>query len=174
MRRAATGQNCERGPSFDKRKARARRTRATPPDVVNQPSNFRNEAFRIPPALQSLINLERERIESADRRTEVARLFIDTSDTSDKRQFDYRMAKLSADDESDRRNHGLARIVTFIASGLGIAVLALLLVMAFFGSKEQSETAIQVLKVLGIGAGGYGFIEGIIRGIGKLFQDKPK
>jgi hypothetical protein len=78
-----------------------------PPDVVHQPSNFRNEAFRIPPALQSLINLERERIESTNRRTEVARLFIETSDTSDKRQFDYRMAKLSADSESDRRNHVL-------------------------------------------------------------------
>jgi hypothetical protein len=113
-------------------------------------------------------------LKSTNRRTEVARLFIETSDTSDKRQFDYRMAKLTADSESDLRNHGLARTVTFIASGLGIAVLALLLVMAFFGSQEQSETAIQVLKVLGIGAGGYGLIEGISRGIGKLFRGNPK
>jgi hypothetical protein len=118
--------------------------------------------------------LERERIESTNRRTEVARLFIETSDTSDKRQFDYRMAKLTADSESDRRNHGLARTVTFIASGFGIAVLALLLVMSFFGNQEQSERAIQVLMVLGIGTGGYGLIEGISRGIGKLFRGNPK
>jgi hypothetical protein len=125
----------------------------------------------IPPALQSLIDLERQRIESTNRRTEVTRFAIETNDAADKRQFDYQMAKLHSEDQATQRRHNLARNVAAYAGAGASLVLALLLVMAFFGDASQSATETQILIILGVGIGGYGVIEAAVRTVGRLLKN---
>ncbi len=61
--------------------------------------------------LQRVLDIEQRRIDSADRRTAVALEAIKASDEANKRQFDFRMAKLQADSEAGRQRHALARQV---------------------------------------------------------------
>jgi hypothetical protein len=112
----------------------------------------------LPPALQSLLDLERQRIESFNHRTDVVRLAIESNDAADKRQYEFQMAKLQAETAATHDRHRLLRIVT-VGGGSGLtAGLAMLVGMAFLGSPAQSDIALSILKVLGIGAGGYGVI----------------
>lgn len=57
--------------------------------------------------IAELFNLERGRIASRDRRTEIMRHAITASDAADKRQYDYSVEKLRRDDED--RNVGMRR-----------------------------------------------------------------
>jgi hypothetical protein len=117
-------------------------------------------------------DLEKQRIESYNRRTDVARYAIEMNDAADKRQFEYRMAELEAGRTSSIRRHALAQKVA-VGSGLGGGlIIALLLIMAFFGSSEQSAIAIQIFIVLGIGVGGYGAIETVVRAVSRLFKEE--
>jgi hypothetical protein len=126
--------------------------------------------FFLPPALQSLLALEQQRIESTNRRTDVARYAIETSDLSDKRQFEYQMAKLNADSDHRARNYTLAKTVILGTSVGAVCVGGLLLWMAFFGTPSQSAIAIDILKYLGAGVGGYGAIHGVVRGFSRLLR----
>jgi hypothetical protein len=125
----------------------------------------------IPQQLQILAELEKQRIDSYNRRTEVARYAIEMNDGADKRQFDYRMAELDAGRSSSERRHMLAKNVAFGVGAVSVVVVALLLVMAFFGTAAQSAMAIQIFIILGIGIGGYGAIEAVVRSIARLFKD---
>ena len=111
----------------------------------------------VPASLRSLVVLEQQRIDSFNRRTEVVRYSIDANDAADKRQYDYQMAKLEVETVEAKSRNRLKQIV--ITSG--IVTLGILLGMAFWGSPAQSDMALEVLKVLGIGAGGYGIIGGV-------------
>jgi hypothetical protein len=126
----------------------------------------------VPQQLKILADLEKQRIESYNRRTDVARYAIEMNDAADKRQFEYRMAELEAGRTSSIRRHALAQNVA-VGSGLGGGlIIALLLIMAFFGSSEQSAIAIQIFIVLGIGVGGYGAIEAVVRAVSRLFKEE--
>ena len=72
----------------------------------------------VPQQLQILVELEKQRIDSHNRRTDVARYAIEMNDASDKRQFEYRMARLATEESKSVRRHGLARNVA-IGGGLG-------------------------------------------------------
>ena len=48
---------------------------------------------------KDMFELEKERLKSADKRTEIARLAIEANDAADKRQFDYHIQKLNHDIE---------------------------------------------------------------------------
>lgn len=48
---------------------------------------------------KDMFELEKERIKSSDKRTEIARLAIEANDSSDKRQFEYHMSKLACEAE---------------------------------------------------------------------------
>jgi hypothetical protein len=125
----------------------------------------------LPPALQRLIALEEQRIASANRRTDVVRLAIESNDASDKRQFDFRMAELDTKKTDISQRHSLAKIVIISAVGIGTVVAGLLLGMALFGAPDQSKIAIQILKVLGIGGAGYGLIGAVVRGISRMLKE---
>jgi hypothetical protein len=125
----------------------------------------------VPQQIQILVDLEKKRIESFNRRTDVARYAIEMNDAADKRQFEYRMAELDAGRTASQRRHALARTIS-IGIGLGGgAIIALLLWMAFFGTSDQSDMAIKIFVILGIAIGGYGAIEAVIRAITKLLKD---
>jgi len=122
----------------------------------------------LPPALQSLVELERQRIESFNRRTEVVRYAIETNDAADKRQYEYQMAKLAADTSAATRRHALMRTVTYTGGAISIITTGFLLGMTFLGNAQQSALALEALKVIMIGGGGYGVINGLITGVRRL------
>jgi hypothetical protein len=57
-----------------------------------------------------LVDLERQRIDSFNRRTDVVRYAIETNDAADRRQYEYQMAELEADTAASRCRHSLSKI----------------------------------------------------------------
>ncbi len=82
------------------------------------------------------------------------------------------MAKLAAEDSASKRKDDLARIVIFAFGSFVAVVASLFLYMAFFGNAAQSSTALEILKVLAVGGGGYGLISGLAGFIRRLMQSK--
>ncbi len=118
--------------------------------------------------LKKLISVEQERIESANRRTDVARQMIEANSAADKRQYEYHMARLKSLDEDRLRRHGIAKII-YVGGGSFLCFIVIFLFgVTFFGSSAQSSLALDILKILGVGAGGYGIGAGLIGGVKKL------
>jgi len=126
-----------------------------PPDKPSDKNGRQQDLF---PAdtLQQMLNIEQQRIESINRRTDVALQAVKASDESDRRQFEFQMAKLDRDAEADKRRHGLAKMVTLWFGVIAVAVLSLFVYLMFFGSAGQSEIALQFLSTLAKGAAGFG------------------
>jgi len=82
------------------------------------------------------------------------------------------MAKLAAEEAAARRRDILARTLAIGLGLFGVVVASFFLVMAFFGNAAQSATALQILKVLGVGGGGYGIISGVASLFRRLMQNK--
>jgi len=120
--------------------------------------------------LHNVLLVERERIESQNKRTEVVRLAVEMNDASDKRQFDFQMAKLSAQTSGSKRKYVYASWVTALCITLITALASLLLYMMFWGSQPQSELAMSVLKILAYGVGGYGAIGAAVRALKTLMN----
>lgn len=118
--------------------------------------------------LRDLLLIERERIESQNKRTEVVRLAVEMNDASDKRQYDFQMAQLNAQVEGTRRKYTLATWLSSVSIAIGTCLLSLLFWALFFGSKDQSEMSMSVLKIIGYGLGGYGAIGAGVRGVRRL------
>ena len=105
---------------------------------------------------KEMFELERERLKSADKRTEIAKLAIEANDAADKRMFDYRMARIQKESELKLDQLSLIR---WIALGVGIiatTVVTLLFSMVFFGDAHQSELAWGILEKLGVALSGIG------------------
>jgi hypothetical protein len=87
---------------------------------------------------KDMFELEKERIKSADKRTEIARLAIEANDAADTRMFDYHMSKLRCETEFKGQQ---IKVVTRLlyAGGLFILVsIGLLFIMSFYGDSNQS------------------------------------
>jgi hypothetical protein len=118
---------------------------------------------------EQALEVERERIRSQDKRTEVVRAAIEANDASDKRQFEFHMAKL--DDERHSRAESSAidrdrlQFAKWIALSFGAVAIGLVVLfswMLFFGSSEQSATASSILGTVGKGVGGFGIIYAVV------------
>ncbi len=124
--------------------------------------------------LQQMITVERERIESVNRRTEVARFAIEKNDDADRRQYGYHMARLQSEDNDRMRRHKLGS-KALVGGGIFCAVVLLFLLgMTFFGEPDQAQLAIRVLAILAIGIGGYGVIAAIRTVFATLFAKNSK
>jgi hypothetical protein len=121
--------------------------------------------------LQQALDVERQRIDSANRRTDVALQAVKASDESDRRQFEFQMEKLHSDDRASIRRDGLAKVVVVGLGIFGVGVVVLFLVMAFFGSPTQSQIALDILGKLAIGGGGYGVIAGLVNFTRRLLRN---
>ena len=115
------------------------------------------------------LEVERERIRSQDRRTDVVRAAIEANDAADKRQFEFHMAKLGEDRQQRQDDTALGKTRLRLAVGIAIAfgavaiaIIALFVTMLFFGTPTQSDVAAGVLSTLGKGVGGFGFIYAFI------------
>ena len=118
---------------------------------------------------EQALEVERERIRSQDKRTDVVRAAIDANDASDKRQFEFHMAKLAADRERHADNAKIEerklKIAAIIAAAFGLVSRGLLgafCYVLFWGTAEQSDVAIRILTTLGTGVGGFGVIYAVI------------
>lgn len=120
----------------------------------------------------AFLQIERERIDSQNRRTQVASQAGAASNDAVKRHLEFEMAKLAAEDSASKRKDNLARIVIFAFGSFVAVVASLFLYMAFFGNSAQSAIAIEILKVLAVGGGGYGLISGLAGFIRRLMQSK--
>jgi len=91
-----------------------------------------------------VLQIERERIKSQDRRTEVALRAVELGDASDTRQYNYHMERLKADERLAMARISLGSKLAF---GMGAVVALLLfaiLYMMFFGSEHQAARAQQL------------------------------
>lgn len=123
-----------------------------------------------PDAVQGLLDVERQRIQSYDRRTEVARRAIDASDEADKRHFEFQLAKLDVDKRADERRHRLACWIIGVAGTAGVGLVALCVFMGFFGTPEQSSIGLHILSILAVGGAGYGIVAGLVGMLRRLMR----
>jgi hypothetical protein len=126
----------------------------------------------LPPAdlLQRVLEVERQRIDSTNRRTDVVLQAVKASDESDRRQFEFQLEKLRSDERMRTRRDNLAKVVVLGGGAFSLCVGVLFLYMAFFGAPEQSATALNLIEKIAIGGGGYGIIAGIITGVRRLLR----
>ena len=118
------------------------------------------------------LELERLRIDSVNKRTEVAQAYIDANSAADQRRYNFHIQKM----ESDRQERSETRKATtkFLWAFLGASSFfsLVLFYMLFLGNPEQVENAKTLLKTLGTGIGGFGvgylFLRLISRMTGKL------
>ncbi len=120
--------------------------------------------------IRQYLDIERQRIASADKKADNAKLLIETSDASDKRQFEYHMKKLGCDDAHRNQRHELAKsVISKILYG-GFILLAVLFWFMFMGNERQSELASSAMQIMFIGGAGYGIISGLIAFAKKLLS----
>ena len=133
-------------------------------DVPQDPKPIQGEIW---PA-ETLIQLERDRIDSYNRRTDVARQAVEANEAADQRQFNFHMEKLKrdSDDRADRRVTGFRMLWVFIS--VATASMALLLWMAFFGDDAQRQIAMDLVGKLVNGVAGFGIIWAIIYAFRRL------
>ena len=117
-----------------------------------------------------MLQLERERIESHDRRTEVLSQMVAADDAADQRLFEFQLEKMRRDDEdrSERRTFGM-RLIWALLAGAVLLVGASLLLIAF-GDEGQRTAATYLLAVLVTMGGGYGLIAALTRGVGRFLR----
>ncbi len=117
-----------------------------------------------------MLQLERERIESHDRRTEVLSQMVAADDAADQRLFEFQLEKMRRDDadRSVRRLFGM-RLIWALLGVVGLVLSASLLLIAF-GDEGQRTAATYLLALLAAMGGGYGLIAAVMRGIGRFLR----
>lgn len=123
--------------------------------------------------LENFLEIEHQRIESFNRRTELGYKAIEAQDAADKRQFDYSVKKLDTHEHQLTRQHSLACRVFYFGGGFIALLVVLILGMLFWGSPEQSSAAQAILRVLGQAIGGGGFLYLAIQAIRWLISRDP-
>lgn len=120
-----------------------------------------------------LIALERERIASQDRRTEITRHAIDAGDAADKRQYDYHVEKLRRDDEDRKRRHASGIWIVWALLVTGVVFAGLLCWMLFAGDDTQRAVANGLLETIATGLGGFGIGWALLSGIRRSLSRRP-
>jgi len=93
-----------------------------------------------------IMDLERERIKSNDKRTEIARLAIEKNDEADERMFNYHMAKLNQSTEVKSQQVIVAKNLIYGVCGVIAIVITALLYFSFFGDDQQSKIAFDLFN----------------------------
>ena len=135
--------------------------------VPAEPVQEQLELFSL---VQQQLDIERHRIESHDRRTELAREAIQASNTADERQYNYHMARLESEERAAQRKHLLAKQALAGAGIIFTVLMALLFWMLFFGSKGQTATARELLGAIGTAVGGGGVLLLLARAMRRLLN----
>lgn len=114
--------------------------------------------------IHEMFALERARIESFNRRTDLARMAIEKADASDQRQFEFHSQRLQVASEHRAENRRLLqKILWAVGIPLGVVIFGVLC-MIFFGTDRQSEMAIKLFEIGASAVGGVGiflFVKGL-------------
>ena len=119
---------------------------------------------------KEMVELERERIRSADKRTEIARLAIEANNASDQRQFDYHMSRLEQETKLIKDHIKLAGFLTYGTYFISVMLISIFTYMSFFGDSEQTKTAYELFSKLitaFAGIGSYLTLKGIFNKLTK-------
>ena len=121
---------------------------------------------------ETLIALERDRIDSFNRRTEVARQAVKVNEAADQRQFSFHMEKLKrdSDDRDDRRVTGFQMLWIFIA--VVVVAGSFFVAMAFYGDENQRQVAMDLVRTIANGVAGFGIIWAAINAFRRLIGSK--
>lgn len=120
--------------------------------------------------VKQMLDIEEKRIESIDKKTENAKLFILKSDEADQRQYLFQMERLRNQENENKRKHKLVKTIIIGGGLFVIAFLGILCWFAFNGDKAQSDNAIKCFSFLFTAVGGYGVFQGTFAAIKKLLN----
>lgn len=93
-----------------------------------------------------MLDLEKERIKSNDKRTEIARLAIEKNDDADKRMFEFHMTKLQQNTSIKAQQVIIARNLIYGSSAVMVLIGSVLLYFSFFGNDHQATLASELLS----------------------------
>ena len=118
------------------------------------------------------IDLERQRIDSINKRTEVAQAYIEANNDADQRRFSYHIQKMNSDREERKETRNATIKILWAFFGVSTFFTVILFYMLFLGRPEQVENAKALLTFLGTAVGGFGigyfFLRVVSRLLGKL------
>lgn len=117
---------------------------------------------------RELIRLEDRRLDEARRRTELAGRALELSDEQDRRQAEYAALDLESRERADIRRHKRTGRALYALIAIAGVVFALLIALSFFGTAEQSKTAIEILKYVASGLAGYGLVYAVLSALRRL------
>lgn len=114
------------------------------------------------------VRLEDRRLDEARRRTELAGRALELNDDQDRRQAEYAKLDLESRERADVRRHKRAGRALYALIVIAGGAFALLIALSFFGTAEQSKTAIEILKYAATGIGGFGLGYAILSAFRRL------
>ncbi|MDD9885196.1 MAG: hypothetical protein OXU62_11835 [Gammaproteobacteria bacterium] len=113
------------------------------------------------PPVDDLIDLERARIDNANRLVDVRRELIAAGDRNDQRHFEFHTNRLEREMAFHHTRHKTYKTVVYAVIIATVATVCFLFYNAFYGEGRQQEYALMIIKYLAIGLAGYGVISGI-------------
>ena len=120
-------------------------------------------------AIEQLFKLERQRVDSNNRRTDVALRTIEASSASDERQFKYHVEKLrqGSQDRNERYRSALRFAWAFFT--IAVAGGGLIFFMLFYGDDAQRIAARDLLRAIGTAVGGAGALWALKEAFQRVF-----
>lgn len=111
--------------------------------------------------VDDLIDLERARIDNANRQVDVRRELIAAGDRNDQRHFEFHTNRMEREMAFHHARHKTQQTLLYATTLASFLILCFLLYNAFYGGGLQQEYALMIIKYLAIGLAGYGVISGI-------------
>jgi Fe2+ transport system protein B len=90
---------------------------------------------------RQLMEIERARIDSSNRRTEVVREMVQAQTEQNIREHEFALAKITLDDTSESRRLNIFKVLVYSAGLFGVVVFFLLFYIVFFSNSEYSPIA---------------------------------
>ena len=109
-----------------------------------------------------MLAVERERIASRNRQVDVLREGFSKLDAADDRQYRFHTDKLERDDKYRNRRLTHRMRLTWVGACVGVAVVLLVLFMAFWGGEGQRDLAAAITRdaISAVAFVGLGFLWG--------------
>lgn len=123
---------------------------------------------------KEMMELERERIRSSDRRNDVALRAIEANDAADKRQFEFHMARQEQDLIVKKEQIKMMKYLVIGGSITSLLIFSVLGYMLFFGSEHQSQIASKAIETIVSALGGIGIFLFGKSAIGKMLNNQSE
>ncbi|MCJ2070642.1 hypothetical protein MKK75_17900 [Methylobacterium sp. J-030] len=105
------------------------------PSTNSQSHDLEGVQFR------ELMAIERARIDSSNRRTEVVREMISAQVAQNAREFEFATSRMEGEERREKRRLSLFTRIVFTGAAVGVIILTFLMYVAFYGSPENAKLA---------------------------------